>query len=254
MDEISTLAHKVGDLFEPDAVFLLVDLGDRVQLVARSSSSSIDVGSVATIMGGGGHARAAAALVRDRGLADVKDWLVTLLRSHVEPAVTVSQIMSYGVQTLTPDTTVAEAAERMQQLGHEGFPVVDNGRVVGMLTRAEIDRAVRHDLTDAPIKRYMAHGEVHVTPLDPVERVQSIVRETGWGQVPVVDEASGGIVGIVTRTDLIRLWTTPEPSAGQSLAIELMHDLLPDQLLSLLKSAGEASTQMGFSLYASVAS
>jgi len=249
-DEISTLAHKVGDLFEPDAVFLLVDLGDRIQMVARSSSSSIDVGLVAKAMGGGGHARAAAALLRDCDLSEAEARVTALLKTNVEPAVTVGEIMSHGVQTLSPQTTVAEAAARMQRLGHEGFPVVADGSVVGMLTRSEIDRAQRHDLNDAPIKRYMTHGEVHVTPGDPVERVQSIVRETGWGQVPVVDESSGEIIGIVTRTDLIRLWTTPAPSLDQTATAGLISDLLPEGLLSLLRTAGEVSAGMGFALYA----
>mgnify|MGYP003543865748 CR=1 FL=1 len=33
--------------------------------------------------------------------------------------------------------------------------------------------------------------------------------ESGWGQIPVVEPASGQIVGIVTRTDLIKLWGQP---------------------------------------------
>ena len=46
-DEISTLAHKIRDLYEPAAVFLLVHLEHHIQLVARSTTDSIDVGQVA---------------------------------------------------------------------------------------------------------------------------------------------------------------------------------------------------------------
>ncbi|HUW08171.1 MAG TPA: CBS domain-containing protein, partial [Anaerolineae bacterium] len=137
----------------------------------------------------------------------------------------------------------------MQRLGHEGFPVVEGGRVVGMLTRNEIDRALRHDLDAAPIRRYMRHGDVHVTPRDPIERVQAAIRESGWGQVPVIDDASGEILGIVTRTDLIRLWTTPAPPPRAREISQRMEDLLPAQLLQLLHTAGQAAWDMGFTLY-----
>ena len=250
VEEISTLAHKVGDLFEPEAVFLLVDLGDRVQIVARSASENIDVGTIAKALGGGGHARAAAAMMRGETLEAIQQRLLALLETHVRPAVTVAQIMSHGVQTLSPETTVAEAAERMRRFGHEGFPVVEDGRVVGMLTRPEIDRALRLDLSDAPIHRYMRRGQVVVTPQDPLERVQAVIRDTGWGQVPVVDESSGEILGIVTRTDLIRLWAEPaSPPRDQEMA-RRMDDLLPAELLHLLRTAGQAAADMGYALYA----
>jgi len=250
VEEISTLAHKVGDLFEPEAVFLLVDLGDRIQLVARSSSDNIDVGVIAKALGGGGHARAAAALIREGTLEDAQQRLLQLLETHVRPPVTVAQIMSYGVQTLSPDTTVAEAAERMQRYGHEGFPVVEDSRVVGMLTRREIDVALRHGLGEAPIRRYMRHGQVYVTPRDPVERVQAVMREYGWGQVPVVDATSGEILGIVTRTDLIRLWGAPAPPPRAQDIARRMDELLPQGLLQLLRTAGQTAADMGYRLYA----
>ena len=250
VEEISTLAHKIGDLFEPEAVFLLVDLGGRIQLVARSSSENVNVAVIAKALGGGGHAQAAAALIRQRTLEDTQQRLLELLETHVKPAVTVAQIMSHGVQTLSPGTTVAEAAERMRRLGHEGFPVVHDGRVVGMLTRQEIDKALQHDLGDAPIRRYMHYGEVVVTPRDPVERVQAVIRDTGWGQVPVVDATSGEILGIVTRTDLIRLWAAPAPPSRAQEVARRMDELLPSELLQLLRAAGQTASHMGYTLYA----
>jgi tRNA nucleotidyltransferase (CCA-adding enzyme) len=249
VEEISTLAHKVGDLFEPHAVFLLVDLGDRIQMVARSSSAGIDVGAVAKGMGGGGHTRAAAALLRGQTLEEARRLLLELLQAHVQPTVTVARIMSHGVQTLSPDTTVAEAAERMLRLGHEGYPVVENGRVVGMLNRQEIDRALHHNLGHMPVKSYMRAGEITVTPEDSVEQLQAQIRESGWGQVPVVDARSGEILGIVTRTDLLDLWAAPMPPPRAPEIARSMEELLPAELLQLLRSVGSTASTMGCPLY-----
>jgi tRNA nucleotidyltransferase (CCA-adding enzyme) len=87
-------AHKLRDVFDPDGLFVLVGLNGSVQLVARSTTDELDVGAVAEHFGGGGHARAAAALIRDRNSAQVRDELIEFLGSSIEPAPTVGEIMS----------------------------------------------------------------------------------------------------------------------------------------------------------------
>ncbi|MCX7706598.1 MAG: CBS domain-containing protein, partial [Anaerolineae bacterium] len=210
VEEISTLAHKLRELYEPDGVFMLVQMGSDIQLVARSTTDAIDVGKIAQALGGGGHSKAAAALIRGMTLPSVYEALVYLLDSQVKPTVTVSQIMSYGTpQTLAPTDTIATAAERMRRYGFEGFPVLENGRIVGMLTRREIDRALNLGLEKHPVSRYMRAGEVYVTPDDSVPTLRKVMTEHDWGQVPVVDPRTGALVGIVTRTDLIKQWAAP---------------------------------------------
>ena len=248
VEEISTLAHKLGDLFEPAAIFLLVKMDDRIQLVARSTSDTVDVAQIASRFDGGGHSRAAAALIRGQSLAQARNKLVELLREHVRPAVTVGQIMSRGVHTLSPDTTVAEAEEAMRRYGHEGFPVVEGGRIVGVLTRREIDKALHHGLGGDPIRLYMHKGEIAVSPQDSVERLQQVMVEHNLGQIPVVED--GEIVGIVTRTDLIKLWSAPPPHTRREEIAKLIEEALPAPLVDLLKEAGQLASEMGFSLYA----
>jgi tRNA nucleotidyltransferase (CCA-adding enzyme) len=248
--EISTLAHKLRDLYEPDALFLLVDMPGLIQLVARSTNDAINVGEIALALGGGGHARAAAAVVREGTLDSVYETLVYLLQSHVRPPVTVSQIMSYGApQTLSAHDTIAAAAERMRRYGFEGFPVMDAGRIVGMLTRREIDRAVHHGLGHHLVGRYMRAGEVYVTPTDSVETLRKVMTDHEWGQVPVVDPTSGALVGIVTRTDLIKQWGGAAWAPSETLA-QRMASALPERLLEWLRQAGVAAEELGYRLYA----
>ncbi len=249
VDEISTLAHKLHDLYEPDGLFMLVQMGDTIQLVARSTDDAIDVGKIAAALGGGGHGRAAAALLREGSLASVFETLVYLLQSQIRPTITVGQIMSYGVpQTLAPGDTIGAAAERMRRYGFEGFPVVDNGRIVGMLTRREIDRAMHHGLEGHPVSRYMRAGEVYVTPEDSVATLRQVMTEHDWGQVPVLDPRTGDLLGIVTRTDLIKQWSAPSARQPEMLDA-LMAQALPGPLLDLLKAAGDAASGLGYPLY-----
>ncbi|MBC7251312.1 MAG: CBS domain-containing protein [Anaerolineae bacterium] len=247
VEEISTLAHKLRDVFDPDGLFVLVELDEHLQLVARSSTDTINVAAIAAELGGGGHSRAAAALIREQTVSQVKERLLSLLEVYVQPAITVRQIMSYGVHTLSPDITIERAEEEAQRWGHEGFPVVDKGRIVGVLTRREIDKALHHGLGKAKISTYMHKGEVFVTPDDSVEHLQRVMMEHGLGQVPVVEK--GEVIGIVTRTDLIKLWSeSPRPSRREEI-VALIENALPPPLLDLIREASQTASDMGYALY-----
>ena len=46
----------------------------------------------------------------------------------------------------------AEALEQLRRIGHEGYPVIEGGKVVGLLTRRDADRALEHNLTRATVR------------------------------------------------------------------------------------------------------
>ena len=246
-EEISTLAHKLRELLEPSALFLMVSLDGRVQLVARSTTDDIDVSLVARHFGGGGHRRAAAALIRDRALAEVRQAVLELLPRAMRPSITVGQVMSRGVQVLAPETTVAEAAERMRRTGHEGFPVVSGGNVVGLLTRRAVDRALQFQMGDKSVAQIMEAGSVTIGVHESVRRLQALMIESGWGQIPVLD--GGRIVGVVTRTDLITLWGTPPQQAQQAEIAARLERALSPPVLALVRRISQTAHAMGYTPY-----
>ncbi|TLN13133.1 CBS domain-containing protein, partial [bacterium] len=134
-EEISSVAHKIRDLLDPDALFMLVSTSEGVRMVARSTTDQIDVSAIAAQFGGRGHERAAAALIRPKAgeevslppLERVQRALLALLPRFVRPSVTVGQIMSRRPMLLSPETSAQDAAVLMQRYGYEGYPVVSNG-------------------------------------------------------------------------------------------------------------------------------
>lgn len=253
VEEISTLAHRLRDLYQPEALFILVGMLDHVQIVARSITNAIDVGRISEFFGGGGHSRASAALVKGKELRRVKKELIQLLHLEVHPATTVAQIMSRGARTLAPTDTVRHAAAMMDRYGHEGFPVVDpaSNRIVGVISRREIDKARRHRLDGAVISHFMKKGEFFVTPTDSMEAVRNLMTGEGIGQVPVVNQPGGPVIGIVTRTDLINLWHLSastqklvRPNLGRQL-----EQSLSATLLHMFREAGEWAARQGDTLY-----
>ncbi|RLC92664.1 MAG: polynucleotide adenylyltransferase [Chloroflexi bacterium] len=248
-EEISTLAHKLRELLEPSALFVLVALdgGKRIQLVARSTTDDIDVSAVTAHFGGGGHKQAAAALIRRRSLSAVRKELLHLLPDAVRPSVTVAQVMSLGVQVLSPADTVADAAERMRRTGHEGYPVVADGNVIGLLTRRAVDRALQFEMSNAPVAQVMEAGNVTANSHDSIAHIQRLMIESGWGQIPVLE--AGRLVGVVTRTDLITLWGTPPQSSRRQDVIALLEQAFSPPLLALIRRISQQAHGMGFVPY-----
>ncbi len=249
VEEISSLAHKLRDLFDPAGLFVLVALNGSIQMVARSTTDSLDVARVAQHFGGGGHDRAAAALIHDRSLDDVRRELLQLLPSFVRPDRTVGEIMSVRPQLLAPEVTIAEAAERMQRFGYEGFPVVDGDRVLGLLTRRAVDRSMTHGMGKEPVSRVMDAGSLTVSPSDSVQHLQRVMIQHDWGQVPVVDPGTGKIIGIVTRTDLLKTLAAGPTAGGQDLSSRLGQALPPGRF-ALLRLIGRQAEKNGVAAYA----
>ncbi len=253
-EEISSVAHKLRDLLDPDALLLLVQVRDGIRLVARSTTDQIDVSALAAHFGGGGHERAAAALIKSTDgsrldPAAVHRELVEMLPRFVRPSVTVGSIMSRQPHLLSPDTSARDAALLMTRYGYEGYPVVQDGRVLGLLTRRAVDRALAHKL-NLPAASLMDAGEITVHPDDSVEHLQRVMTGSGWGQIPVVDPASGAIAGIVTRTDLLKsLSGKVALQAGRQNLAARLEAALPAGRLALLERIAEQARELRQAVY-----
>lgn len=247
VDELSTLIHQLIDLYEPDGCFLLAQYQDDVQVIARSTTDALDVAALLRDLGGGGHSKAAAALLQGTDLEATTSRILEALSEQVQPPTPVMAVMSTNVHTVDLNMSARDAAQLMRRYGHEGFPVVEGERLVGILTRSDIDRALHHRLGDMPVRSLVHTGPVFVRPRDPVEEVERIMIEHNLGQVPVVDD--GRFVGIVTRTDLIKLRVRGAGTSQVGAVRRAMEEALPEALRELLLRARDVANAMGYSLY-----
>ena len=260
-DEISSIAHKLRDLLDPSALFLIIQTGEGIRLVARSTTSQVDVSGVAAHFGGGGHDRASAALVKlpvngklpyqnetETPLFAVRRELFRILPEHIRPATTVRQIMSRQPLLLAPDTPAEKALNLMQRYGYEGYPIVRDGKIIGLLNRRAVDRAVAHHL-NLSVASLMEAGDVVVHPDDTIERLRDVMISSGWGQIPVVDPVSGEIAGIVTRTDLLKHLTGHVPLPGRNNMAKKLETALQPARLALLKAVAAEARQIHLAVY-----
>lgn len=256
-EEISSVAHKLRDLLDPDALFIFVRTSEGIRLVARSTSDQIDVSKAAALFGGGGHERAAAALVHtedftndpNSALQVVQEKLCDALPSLVKPSLTVGKIMSRRPQLLSVDTPLEEAARLMQRYGYEGFPVVKEDKVVGLLTRRAVDRALGHKLK-VKTGSLMEAGAYSLIPSDTLDALQNLMATTGWGQIPILDPETHKVIGIVTRTDLLKMLPRGAgPLPGQMNFASKLEKALPPLRLALLKLVADQSHENRQALY-----
>ena len=253
-DEVSSVAHKIRDLIDPDALFIFVSISEGVRLVARSISDQINTSQVAESFNGGGHHRASAALIQHdkentSQLSDIVQKFVDDLPKFVNPAITVSQIMSKKPLTITPETTINEALTLMRRFGYEGYPVIKGSKIMGLLNRRAVDKAFSHNLSKTAAS-LMEAGDFHVFPDDSLEHLQHIMAVSGWGQVPVVDPSTKEVIGIATRTDLLSTLagTSLRNSRIENLSMEMEKQMLPGQF-SLLKLISVAASDLNTPIY-----
>ncbi|MBI9046182.1 MAG: CBS domain-containing protein [Anaerolineaceae bacterium] len=259
--EVSSIAHKLRDFLDPAAILLLVYTSEGIRLVGRSVTDHVDVSTIAAHFGGGGHKRAAAALIKfdstnttleeSSFLQQVREELTEILPKHVHPSLTVSQIMSKKPILLNPDTSAKEAFKLIQKYGYDGYPVVagEDENLIGLLSRRAVDRSIAHKL-NLSVHSLMEPGEIKVSPHDSVVYLQKVMTRSGWGQIPVIDPDSKKIIGIVTRTDLIKtLDGGPELVPGKQNLSEKLETALPNTRLALLKAISNEAHKQWLALY-----
>ena len=216
--DIATLAHMIRDMENLQALFLVVGMQDRVFVIARSRIPEVRVGEILQDMGGGGHATAASATVRGLTLIQVLEQLEGVLRKRVDPRRVTRDIMSTPVKTLPPDCSIEEARERLVRCNVSAMPVLEGETVRGIISRKTVEKALYHNLGQVPVSDYMHSEFLIASPDTPISEIQSYMVGGDARLVPIISE--GLLVGVVTRTDLLRY----------SLGSEALYDLARDAL------------------------
>jgi len=109
-----------------------------------------------------------------------------------------SDIMSTELITISHSATVVQVARILARNKISGMPVVDEGKVVGVVSEADILTAAG----DTTVDWVMSSDIVSVTPDTPVAEITAILKQRSIKRVLVTDRA-GDLVGIVSRADIV---------------------------------------------------
>lgn len=257
---LDLVTHHLLEVEECDAVFAVVIMQGKAQVVARSRTSNILVNEILSPLGGRGHEKAASAVVKNPDLEKIEEKILEALAANTRTGLCARDIMSSPVKSIPMDFTMDEVGRIMLRYGHTGMPVVDGDQLIGIISRRDVDKARMHNLGHAPVKGFMSREVVTVSPDTGVNEIRRLVVERDIGRVPVVDEEDR-LVGIVSRTDLLRTLhgeQYPEDHAVMYTRSELgmtsdhrdtLEHRLPKNIKDILKTAGRTADAMGLRVY-----
>ncbi|MEE4255193.1 MAG: CBS domain-containing protein [Desulfuromusa sp.] len=261
--DISSLVHRLKDIENLSVLIVAVRMDDRIFMVGRSRLPEMDVGEFFQEFGGGGHAFAASATVRDLPLAQLLIRIEKLLQKYVRSRCQASHLMSAPVKTLSIDSTVEDCRKLMTRFSFNAIPVLnDQLQVVGIMTRQLVEKAAHHKLLKMNVKEVMHSDFQTVSPTASLTELQQGIIEHNQRCVPIVD--AGSLVGVVTRTDLLRYMLgdrqsftdesqqLPERNGLQLKRKNLQRLLetqLPDSLISVLRQLGAVADQLGLPVF-----
>jgi len=260
--DIASLVHLMRDMENLDALFVVVAMEDNVYLVGRSHVHEVNAGEIMKHFKGGGHATAASASVHNQPLKNVLEKLEELLRVSVSSNVVAADIMSSPVKTMPDSVDIAEARELLTRYNCNAMPVMNEGGMVGIISRKIVEKALYHGLSGSPVTDFMNTEFMRAAPDTRLTDIQGYIVGSNRHFVPVFDGAR--LAGAVTRTDLLRNIYGGRPGRGaalydvEALALPtrsrsvagLLVKRLPEPVRAILKNLGETADELGLSVYA----
>lgn len=258
--DAAILAHRLMDMEDIDAVFILLSMEGKILIVARSKAAELDVAKVLKEFGGGGHPTAASATIKEAPLELVEEGLWTMLKMSVKPGKVASDIMTRPVITIPGDVSVKEAEATMTRYGVNVLPVLTGEKYSGLISREGVEKALFHGFGKRKSMDFSNTDALTVTPGAPIREIETRMIERNQRFMPVIEK--GKIVGAITRTDLLRTLyeeflrrrkieetvTKGKPEIGRNLS-SWLKEKFPSEVHNLLKLSGETAEELGFNAY-----
>ena len=264
---LSNLAERLLKLTESDALLLGNFYNKRrnqkpykkgrLTIIGRTSIEGTDLSHLFQLYGGGGHKQAVSLMLREVDPKSTLDKLLQEFIAQIPYPLTARDLMSSPVRTIRPETTIEQAQKVLFRYGHSGLSVVDESdRLVGIISRRDLDLAFHHGLSHAPVKGHMAQHLKTITPDTILPEIESIMVTNDVGRLPVVE--NNELLGIVTRTDLLRQIyqarkerqdKNGKPSLLSSCLLPSMSQHLSSPIWKFLQFAAKEAEKRGWHLY-----
>ena len=90
----------------------------------------------------------------------------------------------------------------MGKKGHTGLPVLDEGRLVGIISKRDFKKAKKTSALKAPVRAFMTTNVTTIEPGSSPLQAARLMIQHDIGRLPVAE--NGRVIGIVTRSDTMR--------------------------------------------------
>jgi tRNA nucleotidyltransferase (CCA-adding enzyme) len=250
IEGLSVLTRKLAQVEDIAVVVCWVKMKEKTYIVARSDDIDVDVSKILAAVGGGGHPQASSGIIKDLSFSEIENKIIYSMQKYIKQAVTAKDIMSYPVRVINEEESIYRVNEILKKYGHSGIPIVDAaGNLVGIITRKDIDKAIKHGLSHAPVKGFRSHGIITAGINTTIDEIQGLMIENGIGRIPIINK--GKIVGIVTRKDILRhlhgLAFLKYPFRQQN--YERLFNLFPKDIQSIFEAISNTARELKCKTY-----
>ncbi len=114
----------------------------------------------------------------------------------------VKDVMTKDVHTLDVNTTAAQAIDTMFKLKHLGYPVMEGGRMAGIVTLTDVSRVPADARAMTPVKDVMTRKVITLKPDDDAFTALQKLSTNKIGRLVVME--GDRIAGIISRTDMLK--------------------------------------------------
>ena len=202
VSNLAVVVQMYRQILNVDAAFGVFALeGDRCLVIGRSNTAGINVASIMRHMGGGGHPGAGSAMLKSATAASVEKWIRVLIGQAHRSCTRIQDLMSSPVLTLPSDMSMQRAGIILRERGCHGAPVVENGKLVGILSLRDYDKIKKKNQLRRPVKAFMSTDVVTISKNDSPGHAAHLMVKNDIGRLPVVD--NGRVVGIFSRSDAV---------------------------------------------------
>ncbi|MDG6940156.1 MAG: chloride channel protein [Nitrososphaerota archaeon] len=152
-------------------------------------------------------------LMRSESPAHRGEYSVPLLTK-----IFVADALNPNVVSMSPEYSAQGAYQTMMEKGFRGIPVTESGKVVGMVTMSDLLRVPREKMESTQLGSIMTRNLLTAHPDETLIDVLNRMTIHGVGRLPVVSKESGHLMGIITRTDVIKAYdrAVGAPSTGDT--------------------------------------
>jgi len=142
-------------------------------------------------------------------------------------SITVSEAMIKDVIAVKESETVRDVGLKIKKTNHRGFPVISkDGRLVGMVTRQDINQALQSGDADSAVQNVMTKDIIVCFPNESLKTALHKMARKNIGRIPVVEnEKRGKIIGILTRKSIITAYNySLDRISGRPSDNPILHD------------------------------
>ncbi len=170
--------------------------------------------------------------------------------------------MVYPVKTIESERTLEEAGEILTRYNLNILPVVDDGKVIGLISKQVVEKGEYHGLKNSLVKEYMTTEFSVVSPDTPFSRVQALVIGQNQSLLPVIEQ--NRLVGTISALEVMRILQTEMMKSEKEVSVyesqplyarkkvifKFMKERFPERIHHLLMEFGKVGDDLGYSVYA----